>query len=62
MKQQKQKNKKKLTVVITKLCYAFGLEQLIGENYIIKGYKYSERKQSYHASVWDVFWKPYTLS
>ena len=52
----------KLPGVITKLFYASGLEQLLGENYIITGYKYSERKQSYHASVWDVLWKPYTLS
>ena len=54
-------NTKKLPGFITKFFYFLGLERLIGENYIIKGFKKNpnREKSKVKTSVWQVIWDEY---
>jgi ubiquinone/menaquinone biosynthesis C-methylase UbiE len=54
-------NTKKLPNFITNFFYFFGLERLIGENYIIKGFKKNpdKKKSNNKISVWQVIWDEY---
>ena len=54
-------NSKKLPEFITKFFYFLGLERILGENFIIKGYKNNNKikKTNQKLSVWEVIWNEY---